>query len=128
MTSTQVVSDDVITRIYWDENIQGYVNTQESMISITFELLSSKSMNERVVYSLLALFGDIGGLLDFTMLIMTPLVGFIVGDRFTYMILKSLYMQNRHETDKVYSEEGFHKSVKNQTPQRLKQKQWLDET
>ena len=113
MTSTQVVSDDVITRIYWDENIQGYVNTQESMISITFELLSSKSMNERAVYSLLALFGDIGGLLDFTMLIMTPLVGFIVGDRFTYMILKSLYMQNRHETDKVYSEEGFHKSVKN---------------
>ena len=77
-------------------------------ISITFELLSSKSMNERVVYSLLALLGDIGGLLDFNFLIMTPLVGLIVGNRFTYMILKSLYMQNRHETNKVNSSEGFH--------------------
>ena len=76
------------------------------MVSINFQLLSSKQVNERTVYSLLELFGDIGGLLDFVMLIMTPLVGFIVGDRFTYIILKSLYMQNRHESDKVYSD--FH--------------------
>ena len=53
MTKTNVVSDDVFTRIYWDENIQGYVNTQESMVSINFQLLSSKQVNERTVYSLL---------------------------------------------------------------------------
>ena len=96
------------------------------MVSINFQLLSSKQVNERTVYSLLQLFGDIGGLLDFVMLIMTPLVGFIVGDRFTYIILKSLYMQNRHESDKVYSD--FHQSVKNPTNKRLRQKAWLDET
>lgn len=30
-------------------------------------------------------------------LVLTPIVGFIVGDRFSYIILRSLYMQNRSE-------------------------------
>ena len=43
----------------------------------------------------MSLFGDIGGLLDFIMMIITPLVGYIVGDRFSYIVLKSLYMHNK---------------------------------
>ena len=39
--------------------------------------------------------GDIGGLVDFIVLILTPIIFYIVGDRFSYIILKSLYMQNR---------------------------------
>ena len=32
-------------------------------------------------------------------MILTPIIGFIVGDRFSYIILRSLYMQNRSEGD-----------------------------
>ena len=95
-TTTSVASEDVSTREYWDGIKGEYVNSQETMISINFELLTTISEQKRTAYSLLSLFGDIGGLFDFLLLFVGPLVGYIVGDRFSYIILRSLYMQNRN--------------------------------
>ena len=96
-TKTQVASEDVVTREYWDGVKGEYVNSQETMISINFVLLTTRSESKRQVYSILALFGDIGGLLDFLLLFLGPLVGYFVGDRFSYILLRSLYMKNRNE-------------------------------
>ena len=87
----------MVTREYWDGIKGEYINSQETMISINFMLLSTKAKSERTVYSILSLFGDIGGLLDFLLLFLGPLVGYIVGDRFSYILLRSLYMKNRNE-------------------------------
>ena len=84
-----------MTRENWDGAKGEYVNSKESMLSISFELLNSISTQKKTAYSLLQLFGDIGGLFDFLYLIVTPLVGFFMGDVFSHIILKSLYMQNR---------------------------------
>ena len=90
----------MVTREYWDGVKGEYVNSQETMISINFVLLTTRSESKRQVYSILALFGDIGGLLDFLLLFLGPLVGYFVGDRFSYILLRSLYMQNRNEEEK----------------------------
>lgn len=92
------MSEDVTTREYWDGVRGEYVNSQESMLTISFELVTTINVSRRTAYSLLAFFGDIGGLFDFIILIITPIVGYVVGDRFSYIILRSLYMQNRGET------------------------------
>ena len=105
-TRALVVSEDVTTREYWDGNKGEYINSQESMLTINLELLTTINETKRTAYSLLTLFGDIGGLLDFLLLIITPLIGYIVGDRFSYVILRSLYMQNRGDI-KPPSDDGF---------------------
>ena len=84
-----------MTREKWDGDLGEYVNTGETMLTINFELLNMVAETERTAYNILSLAGDIGGLLDFVMMIVTPLVGYIIGDRFSYIVLKSLYMQNR---------------------------------
>ena len=84
------------TREYWDGIKGEYYFSQETMISINFVLPSNVKKEKKTAYSILELFGDIGGLFDFILLVVGPLVGYIVGDRFTYIILRSLYMQNRN--------------------------------
>ena len=71
------------------------------MITIQFELLTTIVEQKRTAYNLLSLFGDIGGLLDFLMLIVTPFVGYVIGDRFSYIVLRSLYMQNTSQPTKA---------------------------
>ena len=39
-----VVSEDVVTREYWDGELGEYKNTKESMISISFELLTTSTV------------------------------------------------------------------------------------
>ena len=90
-----MASEDLVTREKWDGTIGEYVNTGETMLSINIELLTMVVEQSRTAYNILSLFGDLGGLLDFTMMIVTPLVGYIVGNRFSYILLRSLYMQNR---------------------------------
>ena len=99
-TRTFVAAEDVSTRENWDGVIGEYVNTGDTMLTIQFQLLTTVVNQKRTAYNLLSLFGDIGGLLDFLMLIVTPFVGYVVGDRFSYIVLKSLYMQNRGTDDK----------------------------
>ena len=88
-----------MTREYYDPVIGESVNTKESMLTINFELITTTNEEKREAYDSLTLFGDIGGLIDFLIMVLTPLIGFIVGDRFTYEFMKSLYMMNRKERD-----------------------------
>ena len=43
MTTVSVVSEDVATREYWDSGKQEFVNTQESMLTINFALVNTKT-------------------------------------------------------------------------------------
>ena len=99
-TRTFVAAEDVSTRENWDGILGEYINTQETMLTIQFELLTTIVEQKRTAYNLLSLFGDIGGLLDFLMLIVTPFVGYVIGDRFSYIVLRSLYMQNTSQPTK----------------------------
>ena len=94
------------------------------MLTINFELLTTITEQKRTAYSLLSLFGDIGGLLDFIMLIVTPLVGYVVGDRFSYIVLKSLYMQNKGKEDQ--RDEANQNGEEKQ--KELDPKYWIEET
>ena len=44
ITKFNVVSEDVVTREYWDGKAGEYLNTKESMISVNFELLTTNSV------------------------------------------------------------------------------------
>ena len=67
------------------------------MITFSMQLTSTVNKQEREAYGILSFFGDVGGLNDFLGLLITPLMGYIVGNRFTYIILRSLFMQNKTE-------------------------------
>ena len=43
--------------------------------------------------------------MDFVMFILTPFVGYVVGDRFSYIVLRSLYMQNTSQPTKAEKKE-----------------------
>ena len=131
LTKAQVVGEDVMTREHWDGTRGEYVNTQESMLTISFELITTISETKRTAYSLLSFFGDIGGLFDFIILICTPLVGYIVGDRFSYIILRSLYMQNRGESRPPGAYDGFEDAFEDPDDPQVKRKKqgaWLGRT
>ena len=53
LTKAQVVGEDVMTREHWDGTRGEYVNTQESMLTISFELITTISETKRTAYSLL---------------------------------------------------------------------------
>ena len=67
------------------------------MLTVNFRLSTTLNKTEIQAYDLLAMLGDIGGLNDFFLLILAPLVAYIVGDRFQYIMLRSMYMQNRRK-------------------------------
>ena len=43
--------------------------------------------------------GDIGGLNDFFVIVVTPMVGLLVGDRLTHYLLSKLFMINKTSED-----------------------------
>ena len=49
----------------------------------------------------MTLLGDIGGLYDFFVLIVTPCVSIIVGDRVTFYLLQRLFYTNDTNTDSI---------------------------
>lgn len=89
---TRVQFEDVSTREYWDGDAQEYVNTQESMLAIKMWLETTTTEQKRTVYDSMTFLGDIGGLYDFFVIFVTPLVTLIVGDRLTYHLLSKMYM------------------------------------
>lgn len=92
-----IVGEDVTTREYWDGDLGEYETAEESMLTINVKLVTTTTISKRTAYDLLVVFGDIGGLNDFIFLLLTPLIAYIIGDRFSYIILRSLYMQNKGE-------------------------------
>ena len=103
---TRVTHEDVVTREYWDGDAEEYVNTQESMLAIKMWLETTTAEQKRVAYDSMTLLGDIGGLYDFIVLVVTPLVGLIVGDRLSYYLLSKLYMINKARLNGNRSEPG----------------------
>lgn len=51
----------------------------------------------------MTMLGDIGGLYDFFVLLIHPIVGIIVGDRLTYFLLSKLFIINtaRNNVDDI---------------------------
>lgn len=84
-----------MTREYWDGDAEEYVNTQESMLAIKMWLETTTAEQKRVAYDSMTLLGDIGGLYDFIVIFVTPIVGVIVGDRLTYHLLGQLFFVSR---------------------------------
>jgi len=84
----------VVTREYWDGDAQEYVSTQESMLAIKMWLETTVVEQRRIAYDSMTLLGDIGGLYDFFVVVVTPLVMLIVGDRLTFHLLSKLFMVN----------------------------------
>jgi len=99
IAKTKIIAEDMVTREYYDASLGEYRNTKESMLEISFELLSTSSNESITAYDILTCFGDLGGLRDFFLWVLTPLIGYIIGDRFSYIVLRSLYMQNRTSRD-----------------------------
>ena len=65
------------------------------MLTINFQLQTTANDQKRVAYDSLALAGDIGGLSDFLIIILRSAITFIVSNRFSYIVLRSLFMVNR---------------------------------
>ena len=64
------------------------------MLKVNFKLDTTITVQERQVYDSLALFGDIGGLTNFIFMVMTPLVGLVLGNRYNFSLFSSLFWVN----------------------------------
>ena len=80
MSKTTIVSEDVVTREYWDGRKGDYVNTQESMLTINFELVNTMIESTRTDYSLLVFLSDVGGLMSLLISGLGIIVSFLVGE------------------------------------------------
>ena len=58
------------------------------------KLETTTAEQKRTAYDSLALLGDIGGLIEFIVIVVTPVVAIIVGDKMTYHLLSKLFMVN----------------------------------
>ena len=115
---TRVQHEDVVTREYWDGDAEEYVNTQESMLAIKFWLETTTAEQKRIAYDSMTLLGDIGGLYDFFVIVVTPCVGLLVGDRLIYHLLGQLFMTNRSKNGEPDSDES------NNSDPEAKKKRW----
>ena len=104
---TTIQNTDMTTREYWDGKEGKYENTKDAMITFSMQLTSTVNKQEREAYGILSFFGDVGGLNDFLGLLITPLMGYIVGNRFSYIILRSLFMQNKGDEEEEKKDNDF---------------------
>ena len=95
LTDINIITEDVVTREYYDGTLGENVNSKEAMLTISIALSTTLQMTQIDAYDILTLLGDIGGASGFFVSVFAPIVGWIIGDRFVYVLLKSLYMQNR---------------------------------
>ena len=70
----------MVTREYWDGRKGDYVNTQESMLTINFELVNTMIESTRTDYSLLVFLSDVGGLMSLLISGLGIIVSFLVGE------------------------------------------------
>jgi len=66
----------------------------------------------------MTLLGDIGGFYDFIVIVITPCVGILVGDRLTYYLLAKLFMINKSKHGEPDSDES------NNSDPEAKKKRW----
>ena len=64
------------------------------MLNFNIKLDSKIEINEHTADDILVLFGHIGGLAIFIYLVLTPLMSLLVGNRYYFSLLSSLYWVN----------------------------------
>ena len=124
---TRVQHEDVVTREYWDGDAQEYVNTKESMLAIKLWLETTTTEQKRIAYDSMTLLGDIGGLYDFIVVVVTPCVGLIVGDRLTYHLLSLLFMVNTSQAGGDSNQSDDNNSS-DPDEKKKRWRSWLEET
>lgn len=67
------------------------------MLEMNFKYQTTKTIQKRTAYDSLSVLGDFGGLQEFIYLIITPIMGLILGDRYSYALFRRLFWVN--ETD-----------------------------
>ena len=60
-------------------------------MNVNFKLDSTMTMQERTVYDSFELAGDLGGLNEVLFLLLTPLVGLFIGNRYHFSLLSKLF-------------------------------------
>ena len=82
-TKTKVTNEDYLSRNYlemeFSRNGPVAVNTRDPILLINYELDTTLTVQERTAFDSLVLFGDIGGLKDFILTIISPIVALLVG-------------------------------------------------
>lgn len=124
---TRIQHEDVVTREYWDGDAQEYVNTQESMLAIKMWLETTTAEQKRIAYDSLTLLGDIGGFYDFIVVVVTPFVALIVGDRLSYHLLNKLFMVSKAKKTSDSDDDDNNKLSSSSDPLEKKErwKSWI---
>ena len=127
---TTIQNTDMTTREFWDGKEGKYENTKDAMITFSMQLTSTVNKQEREAYGILSFFGDVGGLNDFLGLLITPLMGYIVGNRFSYIILRSLFMQNKGDEEEEKKDNDFSEieHLGDANAKKQKEEDWLRRT
>ena len=92
-TQTKVYNEDNVSREYitFEGTSPGLLNTQEPILNVNFRLDTTILKQERTVFDSFELAGDLGGLNEVLFLSLTPLVGFVIGKRYSFSLLSDLF-------------------------------------
>ena len=64
------------------------------MLKVNFKVDTTSTVLERTAFDSLVLFGDIGGLKDFIYMCLTPVMAFLLGNRYQYSLFSRLFWVN----------------------------------
>ena len=93
-TKTFVYNEDSVTREYMTKNEEGQLvlaNTQEAILNVNLRLDSTLTKQERTVYDSFELFGDFGGVSGLLFMVLTPLVGLLIGKRYYFSLFSKIF-------------------------------------
>ena len=99
-TRTFVYNEDTVTREFITVDDSGQLvlaNTQKAILNVNFRLDSTLTKQERTVYDSFELFGDLGGVTEILFLVLTPLVGLLIGKRYHYSLFSKIFWVNREK-------------------------------
>ena len=71
------------------------------MLRVTLKLDPTVTVHERKTFGVMALLEDIGGLCFFIVLTMTPIMSFLVGNKYYYSLFKQLYWVNESDANAI---------------------------
>ena len=71
----------------------------DPMLEMIFKYQTTKTIQKRTAYDSLKLFGDFGGLNDFIYLIIAPIMGLLLGDRYSFSLFRRLFWVNYQDPE-----------------------------
>lgn len=103
-TRTFVYNEDTVTREFMTVDDSGQLvltNTQKAILNVNFRLDSTLTKQERTVYDSFELVGDLGGVSEILFLVLTPIVGLLLGKRYHYSLFSKIFWVNREKIARV---------------------------